>query len=67
MNGADAIAIVARIWNERTRGMYNARRELAIARLENRVERLRSCIPALETLEREVDALAYALDMMRKG
>ena len=67
MNGADAIAIVARIWVERTRGMYNARRELAIARLENRVERLRSCIPTLEILEQEVDALAYALDVMRKG
>ena len=66
MNSADAMTVVNRIWNERTLAMHSARREQTIAHLERREEVAKVFALQVSTLENEVDALAFVLDLLMK-
>ena len=67
MDTADALNVVTRIWNMRTVAMGSARREQTLARLEGRHAEAKRFEEDVAALEYEVNALAFTLDVLRKG
>ncbi len=67
MSSAEAMDVVAKIWNARTAAMGSARREQTLARLEGRHAEAKRFEEDVAALEYEVNALAFTLDVLRKS